>query len=471
MTVAVELKDILHAEKYLEPIPYRHEIDIRGRITRSLVEEISRVKKEPDWMRRLRLRALEYFEKLPTPKWLYGIESIDLEEITTYYIKPLEEPVSSWDELPRDIREIYERLGLPETYAKYLAGLTTVLDSETVYSSMKKYLEKLGVVMIPMEKAVEKYPDIVKKYFAHIVSYAEHKFAALHYALWSGGVFVYIPKNVKVPYPIEAFFFVGKELEGQFEHSLIIVDENAELTFIEGCSAPRFKRFSFHDGAVELYAHKRSKITFVTVQNWSRNIINFNNKRAIAEEESYVEWLEGSVGSKYTATYPSTILKGRGASSSSIVVGITNGPYIKDTGSKMIHLAPETRSRIVSKSISSMGGVNIYRGLVYVSEKAYNARSYTQCDSLILDERSKAYTYPILEVKNNTAEIGHEATTGRISEEQLFYLETRGLNEGEAKSLIVLGFIRDVLKGLPMEYVAMLSKVIQLEFEKIGGVA
>ncbi len=469
MARAVELEEFSKLE-YLEPIPYRHEVEIRGRITRGLIEEISRVKKEPDWMRRLRLRALEYFEKLPTPKWLYGLESIDLEEITTYYVKPIEEPVKSWDELPGEIRSIYERLGLPETYARYLAGLTTVLDSETVYSAMKAYLEKLGVIMIPIEESVRKYPDLVKRYFSRIVGFAEHKFAALHYALWSGGVFVYVPKGVKVPYPVEAFFYVGRELEGQFEHSLIVVDEDAELTFIEGCSAPRFKRYSFHDGAVELYAHRNSKITFVTVQNWSRNIVNFNNKRAIAEEDSYVEWLEGSVGSKYTATYPSTVLKGRGSRSSSLVVSISNGPYIKDTGSKMIHLAPDTRSKIVSKSISSKRGVNIYRGLIYVSENAANARSYTQCDSLILDEESKAYTYPIIEVKNRTAEIGHEATTGRISEEQLFYLQSRGLREGQAKSIIVLGFIRDILRGLPLEYVSMLSRVIQLEFERFGGV-
>ncbi|ADI31823.1 Fe-S cluster assembly protein SufB [Staphylothermus hellenicus] len=470
MTRPIEISKIIEHPEYMEPIEYRGKIEIRGKITRDLVEEISRQKKEPDWMRRLRLRALEYFEKLPLPKWLYGIESIDLEEITTYYVKPLEQPASNWEDLPAEIREIYLRLGLPDAYAKYLAGLTTVLDSETAYSAMKDYLKKIGVIMIPMEQAIRKYPDLVKKYFGKIVGPIEHKFAALHYALWSGGVFVYVPKNVKVPYPVEAFFFVGKELEGQFEHSLIVADEGSELTFIEGCSAPRFKKFSFHDGAVELYAHRKAKISFITVQNWSRNIINFNNKRAIAEEDSYVEWLEGSIGSKYTVTYPSTILRGKGARTSSLVVGIANGPYIKDTGSKAIHAAPNTKSKIISKSISSEGGVNIYRGLVHIFKGAKNSTSYVQCDSLILDEKSKAYTYPIIHVEEKDSETGHEATTGRINDDQIFYLQSRGLSEGQAKSMIVLGYIKDVLKGLPMEYVAMLNRVIQLEFERIGGV-
>ena len=288
--------------------------------------------------------------------------------------------------------------------------------------------------------------------------------------MWSGGVFVYVPKNVRVPYPIEAFFYVGSELEGQFEHTLIVADEGSELTFIEGCSAPRFKKYSFHDGMVELYAHRSSRISFITVQNWSRNIINFNNKRGVAEENAYIEWLEGSIGSKYTVTYPSTILRGEGSGTSSIVVGIANGPYIKDTGSKVIHAAPNTRSRIISKSISSRGGVNIYRGMVQVNRGARYSRSHVQCDSLILDGKSKAYTYPIIHIMDNTADVGHEATTGRINPEQLYYLQTRGLSEDQAKSLIVLGYIRDILRGLPLEYVAMLSRVIQLEFGRIGGV-
>ncbi len=470
MTTAVELSEILEHPEYMEPVRYHKELELRGRISRSLVEEISRIKKEPDWMRRLRLRALEWFEKLPPPKWLYGIESLDLEEITSLYVKPLDKPVSDWSELPPEIRAIYERLRLPEFYAKYLAGISTVLDSETIYTSYKAILDELGVIMVSMDEAVQKYPDIVKQYFSRIYSPLDHKFAALHYALWSGGVFVYVPKNVRVPYPIEAFFYVGTELEGQFEHTLVITDEGSELTFIEGCSAPRFKKYSFHDGMVELYAHRGSRLTFVTVQNWSRNIINFNNKRAIAEEQAHVEWLEGSIGSRYSVTYPSTVLRGRGATTTNIVVGIANGPYIKDTGAKVIHAAPETSSRVISKSISSRGGINIYRGIVQINKGARRSKSFVQCDSLILDEESKAYTYPIIHVMEDDADVGHEATTGRINEDQLFYLQSRGLSEDQAKSIIVLGYIRDMLRGLPLEYVSMLNRVIQLEFSRLGGV-
>lgn len=470
MTSAIELSEIPEHPEYMEPVKYRKELELRGRISRSLVEEISRSKKEPDWMRRLRLRALEWFEKLPSPKWLYGIESLDLEEITSLYVKPLDKPVSDWSELPPEIRAIYERLRLPEFYAKYLAGLSTVLDSETIYTSYKRILDELGVVMVSMDEAVQKYPDIVKQYFGRIFSLCEHKFAALHYALWSGGVFVYVPKNVRVPYPIEAFLYVGAELEGQFEHTLIVADEGSELTFIEGCSAPRFKRYSFHDGAVELYAHRGSRLTFVTVQNWSRSIISFSNNRAIADEKAHVEWLEGSIGSRYSVAYPSTVLRGRGATTTIIVVGIANGPYIKDNGGKVIHAAPETSSRVISKSISSRGGINIYRGIVQINKGARRSKSFVQCDSLILDDRSKAFTYPIIHVMEDDADVGHEATTGRINEDQLFYIQSRGLSEDQAKTIIVLGYIRDVLKGLPLEYVSMLNRVIQLEFSRLGGV-
>jgi Fe-S cluster assembly protein SufB len=467
--MAIELsKSLEHRE--IEPIEYRKEIEIKGRLSRSIVEEISRVKKEPEWMRLYRLRALEAFEKLPSPRWLPWIESIDLDEIASYYVKPAASTVSNFDELPSEIRRIYERLGLPETYAKYLAGLSTVLDSENIYTVMKDLLKELGVVMLPMEEAVQKYPDLVKKYFGRVFPYTDHKFAALHHALWSGGVFVYVPRGVKVPYPVEAFFFIGSELEGQFEHTIVVGDEGSEITFIEGCSAPRLKRHSFHDGMVELYAHKGSRINFVTVQNWSRNIVNFNNKRGIAEDGAIIEWVEGSIGSKITVTYPSTILKGKGSKTTSTVIGISNGNVVKDTGSKIIHAAPYTSSRIISKSISSNGGINIYRGLVQVNKGALNVKSYTQCDSLILDDKSSSSTYPIEHIMERDAEVAHEATTFRITEDQLFYMVSRGLSEKEAVSLIVLGFVRDIFPKLPFEYVSMLTKVIQLEFKEIGGV-
>ncbi len=448
---------------------YPREIVLRGRIERGLVEEISRVKKEPDWMRRLRLRALELFEKLPTPKWVIGLDEIDLEEIA-YYVKPLADRVESWDDLPQWIKDYYKKLGLPEIEARFLSGINTVFDSETVLHRVKEELRSKGVVMIPLEEALRKYPEFVKEYFGRVFPMSDHKFAALHYALWSGGVFVYVPPGVRVEQPIEAFFFVGSELEGQFEHTLIVMGEGSSLHFIEGCSAPMFKKYSFHDGMVELYVHRGAELKFTTVQNWSRNIVNFNNKRAIIEENGYVEWLEASIGSKLTYTYPTSILKGRGARTRNINVAISNGPFIKDTGGKAIHLAPNTHSILVSKSISSNRGLTVYRGLVRITRGAIGSTSHVQCDSLILDNTGKAYTYPRNEVEEPEAEVTHEATTGRLGEDQLFYLQSRGLSEGEAKSLIVLGFIRDVLQGLPLEYVSVLSKVIELEFSEYGGV-
>ena len=449
---------------------YPKEIELRGRIERSLVEEISRAKKEPDWMRRLRLRALEAFERLPMPRWLIGVEEIDLEEIA-YYVRPRAELAESWEELPDWIRKAYERLGLPEAEAKFLSGFTAVYDSEAVLARTKEELRRKGVVLLPMEEAVRRYPDLVKKYFSRVFPYADHKFAALHYALWSGGAFLYVPPGVRIVQPIEAFFFIGSELEGQFEHTLVVTGEGASVDFIEGCAAPVMRKYSFHDGMVELYAHRNSRINFSTIQNWSRNIINFNNKRAIAEEGAHVEWLEGSIGSRITYTYPTTILRGRGASTRNISVTVAHGrDAIKDVGGKAIHAAPETRSMIVSKSISADGGLAVYRGLVRVQRGAKRSVSHVQCDSLVLDGESRAYTLPRNEVDEPSAEVSHEATVGRLGADQLHYLATRGLSESEAKALIVVGFIQDVLRNLPLEVASVLSKVIELEFSELGAV-
>ena len=445
-------------------------LEIRGRVSRSLVGEVSRAKGEPGWMLRLRLRALELFEKLPAPRWLAGVDEVDLDELA-YYVRPdVGGVAASWDELPREIREYYEKLGIPELEAKLLAGLNVQFDSETVYHKTKEVLEKKGVVMLPMEEAVKRYPDLVKKYFSRVFPPADHKFAALHYALWSGGAFVYVPPGVRLLGPLEAFFLIGKELEAQFEHTLIVAGEGSYIHFIEGCSAPMYKTYSFHNGMVELYAHRGSTIKFTTIQNWSRNVVNFNNKRGIAEEEARIDWIEGSIGSKITYVYPSTILKGRGSSSTSVVVQLAKGPYLKDTGSKMIHLAPNTRSRIINKSISVDGGVNVYRGLVRMPRGALHARSHVECQSLILDDRSYAYTYPHNQVEEPTASVTHEAVTGRLGEEQLFYLRQRGLSENEAVSLLVLGFLDEIMAELPFEYANVLRKVIEVEFSRIGGV-
>jgi Fe-S cluster assembly protein SufB len=402
------------------------------------------------------------------PKWLPGVEEIDLDELAVY-VKPDLPKITRWEDLPREIREYYEKLGLPEAEARMLAGLQTVMDSENIFESVKESLREKGVVLLSMDEAVQRDLPIVKEYFMRIFPPSDHKFAALHGALWSGGVFLYVPKGVKVIEPIEGFFLIGSAMEGQFEHTLIVADEGSYVNFVEGCSAPKFVGYSFHDGMVELYAHRNSTIKFVTLQNWSRNVINYNNKRGIAESGARIDWFEGSIGSKITVTYPSTILRGRGARSESYVVTLSKGPVLKDGGSKMIHAAPETASKIVSKSISVDGGINVYRGLVKVNRGAINSVAHVECDSLIFDERSVAHTYPHVQVEEPSSTVTHEATTGRLSEDQLFYLESRGFSEAEAKSMIVLGYLEDVLRDLPFEMVNVLRRVVQLEFKELGG--
>ncbi len=451
---------------YAKPAPA--ELVLRGRITRDMIEEISRVKGEPEWMLRLRLRMLELFEKLPMPKWINVAAEIDLEALA-HYVKPTVSKAKSWDEVPKEIREYYEKLGLPEIETRALLGLGAQLDSEIIYFNFKRKLEEKGVIMLPMEEAVRRYPDLVKRYFMKVFP-PEHKFAALHGALWSGGVFVYVPPGVRIEQPLEAFFFISQEMENQLEHTLIVADRGSFIHFIEGCSAPRFSRFSFHDGMVELYAHEGATIKFTTVQNWSRDIINFNNKRAVAEASARVHWIEGSIGSRASFTYPSTVLRGEGASTEIVGITTAKGRYWKENGAKAIHLAPNTSSKIINKSISADGGVSVYRGLVYVGQGAKNAKSTVSCDALLLDRESKNITIPHDQVFEPSAVVTHEATASRISEEKLFYLQSRGFGEDEAKSLVVLGFVEDITKELPFEYAVILRRVLELEFGKYGKV-
>ncbi len=449
-----------------------HKVITEAGLSKDIIEEISRLKKEPEWMLRLRLKGLELFEKLPVPNWLPPfVRDIDISKLEVY-IKPEANKASSWDEVPPEIRSYYEKLGIPQSEQKYLGGLVAVFESESIYEGVKQELQKKGAVMISMDDAVKKYPDAVKEYFTKIFPPSDHKFAALHTALWSGGVFMYLPKGARILTPVEGFFIIGSEMEGQFEHTLIIGDEGSYVHFIEGCSAPQFKKFSFHDGMVELYAKKNAYIKFTTVQNWSKNIINFNNKRAWADENATIEWVEGSLGSKYSFTYPSTILRGKGASSTSLVVTLASGEgEWKDSGSKMIHAAPYTRSKVISKNIGFGGGINVYRGLVKVNKGAVGSKAFVKCDSLMLDAKTKAYTFPHNQVFEEDAEVAHEAHTFKMSEDQLFYLMTRGISEKEAISMLVLGFMDEIMKELPFEYATMLNKVIKLELEKLGAVA
>ncbi|HEW63714.1 Fe-S cluster assembly protein SufB [Fervidicoccus fontis] len=459
---------MLTEQRGLENNSVKYSFQIKGELEESIIEEISQLKNEPEWMLRLRKKAFEWYKKLPTPNWLLGVEELTIDELT-HYLKPDVNLAKSWEELPENIRKMYEVLNIPEVEARALSGLSLHLESDTIYLKTKKALEEKGVIMIPMEEAVKKYPDIVKSYFSKVFPFTEHKFIALHYALWSSGVFVYVPKNVKIRQPIEAFFVISQALEGQYEHTLIVLDENSYIEFIEGCSAPMYKTYSFHDGAVEIYAHKNSHIKFTTLQNWSENVINFNNKRAIAEEGAEVDWLEGSVGSKVTYVYPSTILKGDNSKTTIYTITLSKGNKIKDAGAKVIMNGKNTAAKIVNKSISADGGINIYRGLIRINKGAINSRATSSCESLILDEKSKAYTYPHNQVLEDTAFVNHEAKTGKINEDQLFYLESRGLRENEAKSIIVLGYLENVLVNLPFEMASVLNSVIQLEFSSIGG--
>ncbi|MEM3349475.1 MAG: Fe-S cluster assembly protein SufB [Saccharolobus sp.] len=474
--ISLDLNEIINASidaKYnnLSQLEFHRRI-VESGLSRSTIEEISKIKKEPEWMLKLRLKSLELFEKLPTPNWLPDVlGTLNISDLELY-VKPSVEKAQSWEELPTEIRDYYDKLGIPESERKFLGGLVAVLESEPIYSSVKTELQKKGVVMLPIDEAVTKYPDLMKEYFMKIFPASDHKFAALHGALWSGGVFVYVPKNVKITTPVEGFFVVGSELEGQFEHTLLIADEGSYIHFIEGCSSPQFKKYSFHDGMVELYGKKDSYIKFTTIQNWSKNMINFNNKRAWADENVTVEWVEGSLGSKYSFVYPSTILRGKGATSTSLVVTMTSGEgEWKDSGSKMIHAAPYTKSKVVNKNIGFNGGINVYRGLVRVNKGAIGSKAFVKCDSLMLDDKTKAYTYPHNQVLEEDADVAHEAHTFRMSEDQLFYLMTRGINDKEATSMLVLGFIDEIMKELPFEYATMLNKVIKLELDKLGAVA
>ncbi|MCG2887538.1 MAG: Fe-S cluster assembly protein SufB [Vulcanisaeta sp.] len=448
--------------------PITWDVTIRGRITRDVVEELSRLKGEPDWMRRLRLRALEMFEKQPWPNWLPLEGTIDLESLVLY-AKPRVERARSMDELPRELREYYEALRVPELEAKVLSGVIGQVDSEVVYESIKKELERLGVIAMSMDEAVRKYPDLVKQYFAKVFP-PEYKFASLNIALWSGGVFVYVPPNTHVKMPLELVILISSAGVGQFEHSLIVVGENSSAEFIVACAAPVFTGLSLHDGMTEVYVHRNARVRLVDLKNWSRGVIYFGNNRAIIEEGASVDWLSGSLGGKVTIVYPMSVLRGVGSRTTITSVALANGPTWKEEGAKVFHTAPHTYSKVVSKGVSLNGGTSVYRGLVYVREGARYAKSSVSCESLVLDEKSKAYTIPHEQVFEETAIVTHEAYTGRLSEDKLFYLRSRGLSEEEARSLVVLGYFHDVMVNLPVEYVSIFNRAIELELSRLGGV-
>jgi Fe-S cluster assembly protein SufB len=438
-------------------------------INEQIVRDISSEKKEPSWMLEIRIKALKEFEKRPIPSWGPNLSSLNLDDIY-YYLKPVKKHEKKWVDVPSKIKKTFERLGVPATERKYLAGLGAQYESEMVYHRLKNEWEKKGVIFLDPETALKKYPAIFKQYFGSIIPYNDNKFAALNTAVWSGGSFIYVPKGVKVTFPLQAYFRINAEKMGQFERTLIIVDEGAHVAYIEGCTAPTYLSNSLHSAVVEIIALPGSRIRYYTIQNWSKNVFNLVTKRACAYKNSLVEWIDCNLGSGVTMKYPSVILKEEGARAEILSMAMASSKnQVQDSGGKVVHLASKTSSRIVAKSISSNGGRSSYRGMVKVKKGAKGCKSFVQCDALILDKKSRSDTYPHIDVDETDVEIGHEATISKIGDEQLFYLTSRGISQNDARNLLINGFIEPLVKVLPMEFAIEMNRLIELEMEESIG--
>ncbi len=433
-------------------------------LTRDTVEEISRFKDEPDWMLQYRLRAYDHFLKRKMPNWGGDLGTIDFDKIV-YYRKPSEREEKSWDDVPEQIKATFEKLGIPEAERKFLAGVGAQYDSEVVYHSVREELSKIGVVFMGTDQALKEYPEIFRKYFGTVVPAEDNKFAALNAAVWSGGSFVYVPKGVEVPLPLQAYFRINGENTGQFERTLIVVDEGAKVHYIEGCTAPIYATDSLHAAVVEVVALAGSKVRYTTIQNWSNDVYNLVTKRAHAYERSTVEWVDANTGSRLTMKYPAIYLRGEGATAEVISVAVAGRGQHQDTGAKAVHLAPNTTSRIVSKSVSKDGGRATYRGQLRVAPGATGVTASVRCDALMLDDQSRSDTYPYIDIQEDDTTMTHEATVGKVSAEQVFYLMSRGLTENEATNLIVQGFLEVFTKELPMEYAIEFNRLVKLEME------
>ena len=433
-------------------------------LTEEIIREISSQKEEPEWMLEKRLAALKIYDKLDVPPWMPDISDLDMSHIDTY-VRPRTDMKGSWEELPENIRDTFDRLGIPEAEKTSLAGVGAQYDSEVVYHNVHEALAKQGVIYVDFETAVKQYEDLVRPVFGTLIPPSYHKFAALHYAAWSGGSFVYVPKGVEVSMPLQSYFRLNAPGAGQFEHTLIIVDEGASCHFIEGCSAPKYNVANLHAGAVELFVRKGASLRYSTIENWSKNMYNLNTKRSLVEEDGSMTWVSGSFGSHVSCLYPDTILKGD--RSSAEFTGITfagKGQYL-DTGSKIECLGKETTATVHSKSLSKGGGTAVYRGVVHIGPKAQGAKVSISCESLMLDNESRSDTIPDIIIENDNIDLGHEAKIGRIPDENIYYLMTRGLSEEDAKAMLVRGFAEPISKELPLEYAVEMNKLIDLEFE------
>ena len=441
------------------------DLKVENGLSEDVVRTLSAHKNEPQWMTDIRIKAFHHFINRPMPTWgnTEVLNAIDFEEICYFNVVGKNE--DNWDDVPDKIKNTFDKLGIPEAEQKWLGGLTAQYDSESVYHSIREDLEAQGVIFMDMDSGLREHPEIVKEYFGKIIPYTDNKFSALNTAFWSGGSFIYVPKGVKVEIPVQAYFFIASENMGQFERTLIIADEGSSIHYIEGCTAPTSTSKSLHSAVVELVAHKDAHIRYTTIQNWSDNVYNLVTKRAIAHENACVEWVDGNIGSALTMKYPSVILKGEGAHAEVISVAYANNNQHQDTGAKVHHLASNTTSNILSKSISKGNGRTSYRGLVRVSKKAKGCKSNVVCDALLMDAESRTDTYPTMEVANSDCRTEHEASVSKVSSEQVFYLMSRGFTEMEAQGLIVNGFFAPFTKELPMEYAVELTKLLELEME------
>ena len=433
-----------------------------------LVAAISEHKNEPDWMRKFRLKSLEYFMARPLPTWGGDVTGIDFDNIF-YYIRPTEKQANSWEDLPSDIKDTWDKLGIPEAEKKYLAGVGAQYESEVVYHKLKQDLEDQGVLFLDMDSGLREHEELVKQYFGTIIPQNDNKFAALNSAVWSGGSFIYVPPGVKVEMPLQAYFRINAENMGQFERTLIIVDEGAFVHYVEGCTAPIYSSDSLHSAVVEIIVKRGARARYTTIQNWSNNVYNLVTKRAVAYEDATMEWVDGNLGSKLTMKYPSIWLLGERAHGEVLSIAFAGEGQHQDAGGKAVHVAPNTTSVITSKSISKNGGRAGYRGLLEVAKGATSSKSKVVCDALILDEASRSDTYPYMKIDEDNVDIGHEATVSKIGEEQLFYLMSRGLTEAEASAMIVSGFVEPITKELPLEYAVEMNRLIQLQMEGSVG--
>ena len=438
-------------------------------INEDVVRDISQKKGEPDWMLETRLKGFNYFERKPMPAWGSDLSGIDFDNIK-YFVRSTEKQAQSWEDLPEDIRNTYERLGIPEAErSRLVAGVAAQYESEVVYHQINEELEKQGVIFLDTDTALKEHPEIFEEYFGTVIPTGDNKFAALNTAVWSGGSFVYVPKGVHVEIPLQAYFRINTENMGQFERTLIIADEGSYVHYIEGCTAPIYNSDSLHSAVVEIIVKKNARVRYTTIQNWSTNVYNLVTKRAIAHEGATMEWVDGNIGSKVTMKYPSIILAGEYARGETLSVAFAGEGQHQDAGAKMIHLAPHTSSSIISKSIARGGGRTSYRGEIKVAAGARHSANTVRCDALLVDTISRSDTYPAVDVREDDVSMGHEATVSRISDEQLFYLQSRGLPEDEAMAMIVRGFIEPIAKELPMEYAMELNKLIQMQMEGAVG--